>query len=162
MPISGDLTVTDEICTITSQSSGGGGGGGSSSSDTTTNTTTDTPVVTTPSPQTITIAELMAQIAALQVKIQALKGSGSGLAVAAFVRNLSMGMTGEDVKRLQIFLNKNGYIISTNGSGSQGNETTYFGPATQRALIKFQKTNSISPALGFFGPVTREEIKKNY
>ncbi|HEY4506457.1 MAG TPA: peptidoglycan-binding protein [Candidatus Paceibacterota bacterium] len=161
------LTVTDEICTITSQSSGGGGGGGSSSSDTTTNTTTDTPVVTTPSPQTITIAELMAQIAALQVKIQALKGSGSGLAVAAFVRNLSMGMTGEDVRQLQVKLNANvATRVSDTGPGSPGNETNLFGAKTKAAVIRFQnlyaneilKPNGLASGTGFVGPSTRAKL----
>jgi len=36
--------------------------------------------------------------------------------------------------------------------------TTYFGPLTQKALIKFQKANYISPAVGYFGPITQKLI----
>lgn len=78
-----------------------------------------------------------------------------------FLRNLQLGARGEDVKALQIYLNQAGFIVSLSGAGSAGQETNYFGPATQAALIKFQKTNNISPALGFFGKITRAFINKN-
>jgi peptidoglycan hydrolase-like protein with peptidoglycan-binding domain len=39
-----------------------------------------------------------------------------------------------------------------------GQETTKFGAATRAALIKFQKSQKISPAIGYFGPATREKI----
>ena len=71
-----------------------------------------------------------------------------------FKRALQLGSQGIDVKALQQFLNVNGYILSKNGAGSPGNETTTFGPATKTALIKFQKANKISPAVGYFGPIT--------
>ena len=35
------------------------------------------------------------------------------------------------------------------------NESNYFGRQTKNALIKFQKTNNITPAVGYFGPITR-------
>ncbi len=44
-----------------------------------------------------------------------------------FTRNLTIGSVGEDVKRLQIFLNTNGFPIAKSGVGSAGNETTLFG-----------------------------------
>lgn len=75
-----------------------------------------------------------------------------------FLRNLSFGMTGNDVLLLQKFLNNNGFIIATTGPGSQGNETTYFGKATQQAVINFQMTNTISPAVGFVGPLSRAAL----
>jgi peptidoglycan hydrolase-like protein with peptidoglycan-binding domain len=71
-----------------------------------------------------------------------------------FKRALQIGSKGIDVKALQQFLNVNGYILSKNGAGSPGNETTTFGPATKAALIKFQKANKISPSVGYFGPIT--------
>jgi peptidoglycan hydrolase-like protein with peptidoglycan-binding domain len=64
-------------------------------------------------------------------------------------------MRGDDVKELQIYLNAHGLPIATSGSGSSGNETTYFGAATQAALAKFQATNELTPAQGYFGPKTR-------
>jgi len=58
--------------------------------------------------------------------------------ITPFTRTLKLGMTGTDVNRLQIFLNAQGYIVAKNGAGSPSNETTYFGPATKAALMKFQ------------------------
>lgn len=75
-----------------------------------------------------------------------------------FKRNLSIGMSGSDVKELQKFLNNNGFIIDSVGVGSPGKESTRFGALTQKALIKFQKANKISPAIGYFGPLTRKTV----
>jgi hypothetical protein len=75
-----------------------------------------------------------------------------------FNRNLQIGNSGEEVKELQKFLNKNGYTVSITGAGSVNKETTYFGPATRNALIKFQKANNIKPSVGYLGPITRAFI----
>lgn len=87
--------------------------------------------------------------------------SGNQLPVTSsqFTRSLTLGSTGSDVKALQVFLNSKGFTVSTTGAGSKGQESTYFGPATQRAVIKFQIANNITPAVGYFGPVTRSYIK---
>jgi len=77
----------------------------------------------------------------------------------AFYRNLKLGSKGEDVRQLQILLNSKGYTVTTTGPGSRGLETTTFGPATRSALIKFQIANNITPALGYFGPITRERVR---
>ena len=79
----------------------------------------------------------------------------------AFTRDLKLGMTGTDVKRLQQYLNNNGFTVTKSGVGSKGKENTRFGPATKAALIKFQKANKITPAIGYFGPVTRGVVDKN-
>src|ERR1035437_1502256 len=75
-----------------------------------------------------------------------------------FTRNLTLSATGADVKALQQFLNANGYVVSTTGAGSVGNESTYFGKATQAALSKFQAAKGISPAVGYFGAITRARV----
>ncbi len=75
-----------------------------------------------------------------------------------FNKNLELGSTGEDVKQLQKYLNNKGFVVSVSGAGSMGNETTRFGFATKSALIKFQQANKISPAVGYFGPLTRKFI----
>lgn len=75
-----------------------------------------------------------------------------------FSRSLDLGDEGEDVKELQKYLNQNGFVVSTIGAGSSGYETTYFGPATQAALIRFQRANNIEPATGYFGAITRSFI----
>jgi len=77
-----------------------------------------------------------------------------------FTRDLKIGSTGDDVQELQKYLNNNGYIVSKTGAGSPGQETKMFGRATRDALIKFQKANNITPAVGYFGPVTRKVVNK--
>jgi peptidoglycan hydrolase-like protein with peptidoglycan-binding domain len=78
-----------------------------------------------------------------------------------FDRNLSLGMMGDDVLRLQRFLNRNKFIVALSGPGSIGNETVKFGFATQNALRLFQKAKNISPAAGYFGPITRNIINSS-
>ena len=77
-----------------------------------------------------------------------------------FNKNLSAGSASTDVKELQKFLNINGFIIAKSGAGSLGRETAFFGPATRNALIKFQKSNKIVPAAGYFGSITRIVVNK--
>ncbi|HRY36253.1 MAG TPA: peptidoglycan-binding protein [Candidatus Magasanikbacteria bacterium] len=77
-----------------------------------------------------------------------------------FKRDLKLGVRGEDVKELQKFLNANGFVIDSKGVGSPGKESTYFGSLTQKALIKFQKANKISPSIGYFGKITRGVANK--
>jgi peptidoglycan hydrolase-like protein with peptidoglycan-binding domain len=76
----------------------------------------------------------------------------------SFRRDLKLGMSGEDVRQLQLYLNKHSFSIAVSGPGSPGAETSYFGRATQAALIRFQKANGIMPAAGYFGPKTRAFI----
>jgi spore germination protein YaaH len=74
--------------------------------------------------------------------------------------NLQLGARNASVKDLQKFLNQKGFVVATTGGGSVGNETTYFGPATRAALIKYQKARSITPAVGYCGPLTRATMQK--
>ncbi|MEK7640547.1 MAG: hypothetical protein AAB389_00935 [Patescibacteria group bacterium] len=87
-----------------------------------------------------------------------------GIGEAAILRNLKLGDRGEDVRELQITLNKSSDTrIAMIGPGSSGNETAYFGILTKIAVIKFQEkyTNQIlKPAgltngTGFVGGQTR-------
>lgn len=77
---------------------------------------------------------------------------------AALTRDLYQSISGEDVRTLQKLLNDNGYTVASTGSGSPENETTYFGPATEAAVIKFQIAHGISPAVGYVGPLTRTAL----
>ena len=79
--------------------------------------------------------------------------------IAIPTRDLELGATGEDVRALQKFLNSKGFTVATTGSGSPGRETPNFGPATERALVLFQKAHKITPAVGYFGPKTRATIE---
>lgn len=73
-------------------------------------------------------------------------------------RDLTLNSVGEDVRVLQKFLNARGYTVATVGAGSLGSETTFFGPATRAAVIRFQLAQSISPAAGYVGPLTRAKL----
>ena len=83
-----------------------------------------------------------------------------------FTRILKLGSIGLDVKALQVFLNNNGFSVSLSGSGSKGNETQYFGPATKNALIKFQEfyaneillPSGLTKGTGNFGVATMKKV----
>lgn len=76
-----------------------------------------------------------------------------------FTKTLTVGTNDAQVKLLQQFLNWYGFEIAKTGAGSVGGETTYFGPATSKALAKFQAASGISPASGLFGPMTRAYVE---
>lgn len=108
-----------------------------------------------------TEAEMQAQIAALLAQIAALQssmGSGSTSACYNFTTDLTLGSNSEAVRALQVYLNNKGYLVATAGVGSKGNESTYFGGLTRTALAKYQAAMNISPAAGYFGPMTRAKV----
>jgi trimeric autotransporter adhesin len=73
----------------------------------------------------------------------------------SFTRSLATRTVHEEVRTLQKYLNSLGFTVASSGPGSPGNETNYFGPATQKAVAAFQKANNIYPPAGFFGALTR-------
>lgn len=64
-------------------------------------------------------------------------------------RNLTFGMWGADVKRLQHILG----VLPESG---------WFGRITRAAVAKYQRDNGISPAVGFVGPVTRASLNAKF
>jgi peptidoglycan hydrolase-like protein with peptidoglycan-binding domain len=84
--------------------------------------------------------------------------SEPGVSTYVFGRDLEVGMTGDDVRELQRLLNALGFVIAQQGPGSAGQETDLFGGLTREALIRFQQSHGIAPAVGYFGPLTREKI----
>lgn len=68
------------------------------------------------------------------------------------VRDLDIGMEGEDVKKLQELLINEGYAISAGATG-------HFGLQTKYALDAYQQANNINPRGGYFGPITRSQMK---
>lgn len=73
-----------------------------------------------------------------------------------FTRSLSLGSRGNDVLELQKRLNKAGFILIEQGTGSPGRETDYFGPLTQKALEQYQQELDLLPEeeFGSFGSYT--------
>lgn len=98
---------------------------------------------------------------------QVVNTDGSGNAYT-FNRSLTVGSVGEDVKELQKILNAEGFTIATTGSGSAGNESTYFGEKTKLALIKYQNfyrsdvltPYGLSSGTGYFGPATMKFMNR--
>jgi hypothetical protein len=87
-----------------------------------------------------------------------------------FPNNLWIGSFTSDVVQLQRFLNEQGFTIATQGPGSPGQETPYFGERTLQALKKFQtyyaesilKPAGLSQATGYFGIFTRMFVNQNF
>jgi hypothetical protein len=82
----------------------------------------------------------------------------SGSVTLVLSRNLTIGMTGDDVRALQQLLNARGFTVAVSGAGSPGNETSYFGPATRAAVARLQAAGNIAPAVGYVGPITRAAL----
>ena len=72
-------------------------------------------------------------------------------------KTLKYGTVGTEVQELQKFLNDSGFTVSTTGAGSPGNETTFFGSATQKAVESFQKANKLQSD-GIVGRNTRSVL----
>jgi hypothetical protein len=85
----------------------------------------------------------------------------STTAVSTLPFDLYYGISKEEVRTLQKLLNAKGFTVALTGPGSPGRETTYFGSATRAAVIKFQISKNISPAVGRAGPLTRAAIQVN-
>jgi len=114
----------------------------------------------------VTIEELLAQIQTLTAQLNALQAAQGGTPVPTgnvacagitFDRNIRVGMTGSDIKCLQVLLNNNGFTLAQTGAGSPGAETSYFGPRTLAATRAFQVSRGWTPA-NQAGPLTRAAL----
>ncbi len=84
----------------------------------------------------------------------------------AFTRNLTLGSQGEDVRRLQKFLNGQGLIVARSGIGSPGNESSYYGTATADAVARFQErytleilgSRGLTSGTGILDEITRKKL----
>ncbi|USN52790.1 MAG: hypothetical protein H6759_01835 [Candidatus Nomurabacteria bacterium] len=87
-----------------------------------------------------------------------------------FARLLALGDTGSDVKRLQQFLNQQGFKLADIGPGAPGFETERFGTLTHNALIKYQDAHkeeiltpiNLTQGTGFFGPSTKAFVDAQF
>ena len=86
-----------------------------------------------------------------------------------FTLNLKLGMKGNDVKQLQIFLNQHLDVpLAKTGPGSPRNETDFFGPLTKAAVIRCQEQHAkeilapwgLTKGTGFVGKTTRAKINE--
>ena len=127
-----------------------------------------------------TLAELQAliesltqQLAAATASLATLQGTSTtegtftGCTITSFDRNLTLTSSGADVKCLQIILNSDASTqVAASGVGSAGNESTYFGPLTKAAVIKFQNKYAssiltpvgLSSGTGYVGSSTRAKL----
>ncbi len=94
-------------------------------------------------------------------------GSSFGCTISSFTCNLILGMSGNDVKCLQIILNSSADTkVAVSGLGSSGNETSFFGAGTRAAVIKFQNKYAseilapygLTVGNGFVGSSTRTKL----
>ena len=83
---------------------------------------------------------------------------GSGTATSALARTLSRGATGDDVRALQTFL------ASDSALYPEGTVSGYYGPATTRAVGRFQEKHGIAgpgdSGYGRVGPKTRAKLNE--
>ena len=118
------------------------------------------------------LAELQAQLAALKGEEEAAPAAVTITGIPAgftFAKNLYYGMSDTDVKYLQIVLNSDPDTkLAETGAGSPGNETSYFGPLTKAAVIKFQEKYAsevlapwgLTSGTGFVGSTTRAKLNE--
>jgi len=81
------------------------------------------------------------------------QNNGTNNSTPPFTRSLTTGSTGPDVTELQDFLIAQGDLV-----WPEGVSTGYFGNLTQAAVAKFQADNGITPAAGYFGPITSAKV----
>ena len=102
------------------------------------------------------------------VEVKSGKTTGGNNSKSNFDRQLSLGTNGNDVKRLQEFLNSDpDTALTLTGTGSKGNETGYYGPLTAEAVGKFQIKHGILKSssdarYGVVGPRTMATIDNNF
>lgn len=133
--------------TKASHSSGGGGGVVSCTPDRTTF------CAGASAASTADIAALQEQLRALILQLVALGGTPPpGFEQVTGVRDLTLGATGADVTALQNLLIAQGHAIPAGATG-------YFGSQTRAALAAYQGAHGIVPAAGYFGPITRSQMK---
>ena len=104
--------------------------------------------------QAATAEEMQAQIDALMAQLAALTSTPAASTASGcytFTRSLTIGSQGADVTALQNALIKGGYSVPAGATG-------YFGSQTAAAVAAWQTANAVSPAAGYFGPVSQAKF----
>lgn len=102
------------------------------------------------------LAVVLGSAVAVALVVTAVAATPASAAGYLFTRDLTVGSTGTDVMNLQLVLNASPATqVATFGAGSPGMESSYFGALTKAALARFQAAHGVTPASGFFGPITR-------
>lgn len=148
LTLTSDKTIGAKFTLIEvfSSNSGGGSGGGGAVSNPSAITSTQTNNIQTNKNLSVNKIPASPQIASSTQK------------TFVFNKNIKLYTKNKDIIELQRFLNNKGYIVAIKGQGSKGLESNYFGPATKKALIKFQIKNNIRPATGLLNSNTRIKI----
>lgn len=133
--------------TITSGSSGGGGGGGGGGNGPIFGGSSGSVLGASIGPSG---SSVQGQVLGASTSTTSTGGSSS---FYTFTTNLTIGSRGADVVELQKILISLGYDIPalTTGGAAYG----YFGTQTRAAVAAYQRAHGITPAVGFFGPITR-------
>ncbi len=114
------------------------------------------------------IRELQRELIILQEKLRILTDQPIDPSFI-FSNDLKEGDRNQDIKNLQILLNKNSTTrVIESGLGSPGNETDFFGPLTRSAVIRFQELyfkEILDPwgfkrGTGIVGPTTRSKLNE--
>lgn len=83
-------------------------------------------------------------------------GKAAKAACIELRRNLTLGATGDDVKKLQDLLREDDFAEFTAAS------TGFFGPMTMRAMARYQEKHGIaSTTTGYVGPLTRAFLMRS-
>ncbi|MCR4275072.1 MAG: cadherin domain-containing protein [Candidatus Campbellbacteria bacterium] len=153
-----DRSFTTSTCSVEEEESGGGGD----------NKKPIIPAVPEAVPQNDTkiLQTLLIQLKSLIVQFIALGGIPTPEMVVflgpiseknEYSRDLTLGDSGQDVVKLQIFL-----ITQNSGSFARTlflvGATGYFGTRTQQALAEFQMVKGVTPSIGYFGQKTRAVV----
>ena len=166
------FTITIETSTCTTNSAGGGGspggsggGGGGGGGGSSYYSAPVTAAVAKPAAVTTKPAAQAAAVAQAAPKATVTAPAAVSAISGTITRVLSKGITSPQVKVLQQILNSDADTrITASGAGSPGNETMFLGPATLRAVQKFQVKYGIAKpgddGYGNVGPKTQAKLNE--
>jgi len=72
-------------------------------------------------------------------------------------QNMTVGSTGQDVVVLQGLLSELGYLNVPSGI-----PFGYYGSLTRNAVAKYQSSINVSPAVGYYGPITKVAMYSDF